>query len=285
MTRSTGWRHVSVPWAASGSARRRRWARHRQDGRRAAPHGVPALLRPPSRPSAPRGGGSTPAGGRLLRARARRDGPRGRRAAPGRRGGDVRPAAAGRNPQRARPRGRGPGADRRGVADAAAALPDAQLHRRRGPRPGPARVHRDLAGPARAGRARPGRDLLPARQLPHAGRGHGGSGTRHPRRVPRRQRADVDPQHRGPGGVRRGARAPRRARHLAGIAPRGHRLRHRRPDVHADASGPCGDARAGEGPRVRPRRPRRALTGRPGHRGLRGRLRRHDPGGRSSSSC
>ena len=43
------------------------------------------------------------------------------------------------------------------VADAAAALPVAQLHHRRRPRPGPARVHRVVAGAARAGRARPGR--------------------------------------------------------------------------------------------------------------------------------
>ena len=69
---------------------------------------------------------------------------------------ERRPRPA-RRPVRARRRGRGAGADRRRVADAAAALPVAQLHHRRRPRPGPARVHRVVAGAARAGRARPGR--------------------------------------------------------------------------------------------------------------------------------
>ena len=67
-----------------------------------------------------------------------------------------RPGPA-RRPVRARRRGRGPGADRRGVADAAAPLPVPELHHRRGPRPGPARVHGVVAGTARADRARPDR--------------------------------------------------------------------------------------------------------------------------------
>ena len=67
---------------------------------------------------------------------------------------ERRPGPA-RRPVRAHRRGRGPGADRRGVADAAAPLPVAELHHRRGPRPGPARVHGVVAGAARAGRARP----------------------------------------------------------------------------------------------------------------------------------
>ena len=41
------------------------------------------------------------------------------------------------------------------VADAAAALPVPQLHHRRRPGPGQARVHRVVAGTARADRARP----------------------------------------------------------------------------------------------------------------------------------
>ena len=69
---------------------------------------------------------------------------------------DGRPGRA-RRPVRARRRRRGAGADRRRVADAAAPLPVAELHDRRRPRPGPARVHRVVAGAARAGRARPGR--------------------------------------------------------------------------------------------------------------------------------
>ena len=72
---------------------------------------------------------------------------------------ERRPRPA-RRPVRARRRRRGAGADRRGVADAAAALPVAQLHHRRRPRPGPARVHRVVAGAARAGRAGPGRPRL-----------------------------------------------------------------------------------------------------------------------------
>ena len=77
---------------------------------------------------------------------------------PGRRGRTARrrPGPA-RRPVRARRRGRGPGADRRRVADAAAPLPVPELHHRRGPGPGPARVHRVVAGTARAGRARPDR--------------------------------------------------------------------------------------------------------------------------------
>ena len=75
---------------------------------------------------------------------------RGPAGCPGRRGRAARrrPGPA-RRPVRAHRRGRGAGADRRRVADAAAALPVAQLHHRRGPRPGPARVHRVVAGAAR----------------------------------------------------------------------------------------------------------------------------------------
>ena len=75
---------------------------------------------------------------------------------PGRRGAaaDRRPRPA-RRAVRAHRRRRGAGADRRRVADAAAALPVAQLHHRRRPGAGAARVRRVVAGPARAGRARP----------------------------------------------------------------------------------------------------------------------------------
>ena len=108
-----------------------------------------------------------------------------------------RPGPA-RRPVRARRRRRGAGADRRRVADAAAALPVAQLHHRRRPRAGPARVHRVVAGAARAGRARPDRAGLAEHQLPDAGGGHGRGRAGDPRRAPGRQRADVDPQQRRP---------------------------------------------------------------------------------------
>ena len=68
------------------------------------------------------------------------------------RAAERRPGPA-RRPVRARRRRRGAGADRRRVADAAAPLPVAQLHHRRRPRAGPARVHRVVARAARADRA------------------------------------------------------------------------------------------------------------------------------------
>ena len=128
----------------------------------------------------------------MLRAR----GPAGR---PGRRDRTARrrPGPA-RRPVRAHRRGRGAGADRRGVADAAAALPVPELHHRRGPGPGQARVHRVVAGTARAGRARPDQPGLPEHQLPDAGGGHGGGRAGHPGRAPGRQRADLHPQQRRP---------------------------------------------------------------------------------------
>ena len=58
-----------------------------------------------------------------------------------------------RRPVRAHRRGRGSGTDRRRVADAAAPLPVPELHHRRGPRPGPARVHGVVAGTQRRVRA------------------------------------------------------------------------------------------------------------------------------------
>ena len=118
---------------------------------------------------------------------------------PGRRGraAQRRPGPA-RRPVRAHRRGRGAGTDRRGVADAAAALPVAQLHHRRRPGPGPARVHRVVAGTARAGRARPDQPGLAEHQLPDAGRGHGRGRAGHPGRAAGRQRADLDPQQRHP---------------------------------------------------------------------------------------
>ena len=53
-------------------------------------------------------------------------------------------------------------------------LPVPELHHRRGPRPGQARVHGVVGGTARADRARPGQPRLPEHQLPDAGRGDGG---------------------------------------------------------------------------------------------------------------
>ena len=133
-----------------------------------------------------------------------------------------------RRPVRAHRRGRGPGADRRGVADAAAALPVPELHHRRRPRPGQARVHGVVAGTARASRARPGQPGLPEHQLPDAGRGHDGSRAGHPGRAPGRQRADVHPQQRCPGRSRSCFGAGFDPRRLARRARRGHRLCHRR---------------------------------------------------------
>ena len=92
------------------------------------------------------------AAGDVDAARARPAGRAGRR----RRAAHRRSRPA-RRAVRARRRRRGAGADRRGVADAAAALPVPQPHHRRGPRPGPARVHGVVAGAAGAGRVRPDR--------------------------------------------------------------------------------------------------------------------------------
>ena len=157
---------------------------------------------------------------------AARAGPAGR---PGRRGraAQRRPGPA-RRPVRAHRRGRGSGADRRGVADAAAALPVPELHHRRGPRPGQARVHGVVAGTARADRARPDQPGLPEHQLPDAGRGHGGSRAGHPGRAPGRQRADLHPQQRRPRRPRIRFGAGLDPRHLARRACRRDRLRHRR---------------------------------------------------------
>ena len=94
---------------------------------------------------------------------------------------------------RAHRRGRGPRADRRRVADAAAPLPFPEPHHRRGPRPSQARLTGAVAGAARAGRHRPDHPVLPEHQLPHARGGHGGGGAGHPGSAPGCQRADVHP--------------------------------------------------------------------------------------------
>ena len=138
-----------------------------------------------------------------------------------------RPGPA-RRPVRPRRGRRGAGAHRRRVADAAAPLPVAQLHHRRGPRPGPARVHRVVAGAAGAGRARPRGPRVADDQLPHAGGGDGRGRAGDPGRDPGRQRADLGPQHRRARPARSGGGAGRRRRLLARRARRGHRLRHRR---------------------------------------------------------
>ena len=143
---------------------------------------------------------------RRLRAGHHVDAPRGRHARQARRrvrAADRRPGRA-RRPVRARRRGRGPGADRRGVADAAAPLPVAEPDRRRRPRAGPARVRRVVAGAAGAGRAAPGGAGVAEHQLPDAAGGHGGGGAGDPRGAPRRQRADVRPEHRRPRAARTG---------------------------------------------------------------------------------
>ena len=131
-------------------------------------------------------------------------------------------------PVRARRRRRGAGADRRGVADAAAPLSVAELHHRRGPRPGSARVRG-------VGQERLGRIGLhevnqasltinyrtPEEVMAEAGRSSG--------RPPGRHRADLDPEQRRPRRVRIGVGAGHGPRLLAGRACRGRRdrVRHR----------------------------------------------------------
>ena len=122
---------------------------------------------PPPAPAARRCGGRTrgdvagrrpPDRDRRLRHAGDVDAAR-RRPARGRLVDEAAAAEAGHRPAgrpvRARRGRRGPGADRCRVADAAAPLPESQLHGRRGPRPGQARVRGPVAGPARPGRARP----------------------------------------------------------------------------------------------------------------------------------
>jgi len=103
----------------------------------------------------------------------------------------------------------------------------AELHRRRGPRPGPARVHRVVASAARTSRVRPDRDGLAEHQLPRAPRGHGGGRAGDPGRAPGRERAGVGARQRCPGRprVRRGPGVGRRR--VAGGARGGDRLCHR----------------------------------------------------------
>jgi hypothetical protein len=81
-------------------------------------------------------------------------------------------------------RGRGSGADRRRVADAAAPLPVAELHDRRRPCAGPARVHGVVAGTARADRVRRHQPGLTEHQLPDTRGGHGRSRASDPGGVP-----------------------------------------------------------------------------------------------------
>ena len=187
------------------------------------------------------------------------------------------PGPAG-GPVRAHRRRRGAGADRRRMADAAAALPVQELHHRRGPRPGQARVHRVVAGTARAGRPRPDHPGLAEHQLPHAGGGHGRGRAGHQGGAPGRQRADLDPQRRPPGHPRLRRRARPDPRPLARRPRRGDRLRHRRSRLPADRPGPVADPGAGQGTRVRPRRPRRPGRVRHRHRGRGRPLRRDDQG-------
>ena len=134
-----------------------------------------------------------------------------------------------------------PRAHRRAVADAAVALSAAELHHRRGPGPGPARVHRVVAGTAGAGRPRPDQPCLAEHQLPDARRGHDRSRAGHPRRTARRQCAGLHPQQRParPARPRHGPLA--HSRQLGARACRGDRLRHWRSRVPGHAPDPVAD--------------------------------------------
>ena len=133
-----------------------------------------------------------------------------------------------RRPVRTHRGGRGAGADRRRVADAAAPLPVPEPDHRRGPRAGPARVHRVMAGAAPADRSRPHRPGVPEHQLPDAGGGHGRGRAGHPGGAPGRQRADLRPQHRRTRRARIRVGPGLDPRLVAGRARRRDRLRHRR---------------------------------------------------------
>ena len=177
-----------------------------------------------------------------------------------------RPGPA-RRPVRARRRRRGPGADRRGVADAAAPLPVAQLHHRRRPGPGPARLHGVVGGAARAGRA--GRtSTLASLRLNY--------------RTPEEVMAEAEPVIRAalpdanvPTSVRssgvpvaaRLARRPRPRRSRPGSpsTPRASPASSATPTLRADAAGAVALPGARQGPGVRPGR-----AGRPGRRSATG---------------
>ncbi|CAK7285020.1 Superfamily I DNA and RNA helicases [Streptomyces misionensis JCM 4497] len=243
--------------------------------RTAAQGGRRRAARPHGRRDRQRAGGGRRRGGRGDH--AARPGPAGRA---GRRVGRARPRTgrAG-GAVRAHRGGRGAGTDRRRVADAAVEVPVAQLHHRRGPRAGPARLHGVLAGTAGAGRLRPDPAGRPDGQLPHTTGDHGGGRAGRPGRAPGRQRADLDPRQRAAGAPRPRIRPGRDPRHLADRPPGGHRLRDRRPRLPApDAPGPLPAPRAREGAGVRPGRPGRPGAVRRGDRGRGGPLCGHDAG-------
>ena len=141
-------------------ARRRRRPGHRQDGRRAAPHGVPALLRPAAGPPARRRAVRRPA--------PALPGVRRRRAAQPRRGGRadlhparpacprVRRAAVETDPEVARLKSvRGDGDGDRAGGPALRGAADARAWRSR--RPGPTSGSAPTTGPRRSSRRTPAR--------------------------------------------------------------------------------------------------------------------------------
>ena len=149
---------------------------------------------------------------------------------------DRRARSTGR-PVRPHRHRRGAGADGRRVADAAAALPVAQLHDRRGSRPGTARLHRVVGTASEPCRHRPRDDRRTDRQLPHAPGGDGRSRARHPCGDPRRKRADLDPPERHSGRVRFHLGPVRDRRCVARRSRRGRRVRDRRSDLRGDSRG------------------------------------------------
>ncbi|MET3804235.1 hypothetical protein ABIB25_001221 [Nakamurella sp. UYEF19] len=135
--------------------------------------------------------------------------------------------------------------------------PSRSLHHRRRPGAGPAWIYRNVDGTTRADRSRSDQGGLVEHQLPDTARDHARGRAGHPRRPPRRQRADFCAQQRVARHPRiRGTTEPNPGG-LAHCAHRRHSLRDRcrRPwdrDPDGPATDPIPHPRNLQGPRVRP---------------------------------